>query len=179
VAQVAAEFGASWATMMAAVVEYGTPLVDDPTRLAGVRALGVDEAAFLVANGRHHTRFVTGMVDVTAARLLDLVPGRSGTVLSQWIAAQPEPWRQSVTVAALDPTRLRHRPADLAATRHPSAGRFSMSPGSVSPPSTTPAAACTRTRPATVAARTTRCTGSGGSCDAGTSICPILPGTGS
>ena len=31
---------------------------------------------------------VTGMVDVTAARLLDVVPGRSGTVLSQWIAAR-------------------------------------------------------------------------------------------
>jgi hypothetical protein len=45
------------------------------------------------------------MVDVTAARLLDVVPGRSGTVLSQWIAAQSEPWRQSVTVAALDPFR--------------------------------------------------------------------------
>jgi hypothetical protein len=30
VAQLAAEFGASWATVMAAVVEYGTPLVDDP-----------------------------------------------------------------------------------------------------------------------------------------------------
>src|SRR6476469_9707798 len=36
VAQVAADYGASWATVMAAVVEYGTPMVDDPTRLAGV-----------------------------------------------------------------------------------------------------------------------------------------------
>ena len=89
VAQVAAEFGVAWGTVMAAVVEYGTPLVDDPDRLAGVQALGVDETAFLAANGRHHTQFVTGMVDVTAARLLDVVPGRSGTVLSQWIAAQP------------------------------------------------------------------------------------------
>ena len=105
VAQVAAAFGVAWGTVMAAVVEYGTPLVDDPDRLAGVQALGVDETAFLAANGRHHTQFVTGMVDVTAARLLDVVPGRSGTVLSQWIAAQPAPWRRALTVAALDPFR--------------------------------------------------------------------------
>ena len=105
VAQVAAEFGVAWATVMAAVREYGTPLVDDPDRLAGVHALGVDETAFLAANGRHHTEFVTGMVDVTAARLLDVVQGRSGTVLAEWISGQPEPWRDGITVAALDPFR--------------------------------------------------------------------------
>ena len=105
VAQVAAEFGVAWGTVMAAVVEYGTPLVDDPARLAGVQALGVDETAFLAANGRHHTQFVTGMVDVTAARLLDVVPGRSGTVLSQWIAPNRSRGASSVTVAALDPFR--------------------------------------------------------------------------
>jgi transposase len=105
VAQVAAEFGVAWRTVMDAVRAFGQPLVDDPDRLAGVSTLGVDETAFLGANWRHHTQFVTGMVDVTAARLLDVVPGRSGTVLSQWIAAQPESWRQDVTVAALDPFR--------------------------------------------------------------------------
>ena len=68
VAQVAAGFGVAWATVMAAVVEYGTPLVDDPARLERVQALGVDETAFLAANGRHHTVFVTGMVDVIASR---------------------------------------------------------------------------------------------------------------
>jgi transposase len=81
VAQVAAAFGVAWATVMA-VREYGIPLVEDPDRLLGVRALGVDETAFLAANGRHHTQFVTGMVDVSAARLLDVVQGRSGTVLA-------------------------------------------------------------------------------------------------
>ena len=88
VAQVATEFAVAWATVMAAVVEYGAPLVDDPDRLAGVAALGVDETAFLAANGQHHTEFVTGMVDVTGSRLLDVVQGRSGTVLCQWINAQ-------------------------------------------------------------------------------------------
>jgi transposase len=105
VAQVAAEFGVAWATVMAAVVEYGIPLVDDPDRLDGVHALGVDETAFLAANGKHHTEFVTGMVDVTGSRLLDVVPGRSGAVLCQWISAQPQRWRDGITVAALDPFR--------------------------------------------------------------------------
>ena len=49
VAQVAAAFGVAWATVItAAVVEHEqTQLVDGPDRLAGVRALGVDETAFL------------------------------------------------------------------------------------------------------------------------------------
>jgi len=45
--------------------EYGTPLVDDPARLDGVRRLGVDETAFLAANALRSTRFVTGVVDLT------------------------------------------------------------------------------------------------------------------
>ena len=105
VAQVAAEFGVAWGTVMAAVVEYGTPLVDDPDRLEGVTAIGVDETAFLAANSKRHTQFVTGMVDVSAARLLDVVQGRSGTVLCQWIGGQPQPWRDGISVAALDPFR--------------------------------------------------------------------------
>src|SRR5689334_22439281 len=105
VAQVAKAFGVSWSTVMAAVRAYGTPLVDDPARLAGVAGLGVDETAFLRANGRHSTMYVTGMVDVRAARLLDVVPGRSGTILRQWVQEQPDEWRAGVTVAALDPFR--------------------------------------------------------------------------
>lgn len=46
VAAVAREFGLGWRTAMATVGEHGTPRVDDPTRLEGVEALGVDEAAF-------------------------------------------------------------------------------------------------------------------------------------
>jgi transposase len=76
VAQVASSFGVAWATAMAAVVEYGSPRVDDPQRLAGVSALGVDETAFLAAKAKHHTQFVTGMVDLTGSRLLDVIAGR-------------------------------------------------------------------------------------------------------
>ncbi len=96
--QVAREFGVGWGIVMAADVEYGTPLVADPDRL-GVDAVGVDETAFLAANAKHPTMFVTGVVDVRRPRLLDVVPGRSGTVLAQWIPARPVEWRQQVQVA--------------------------------------------------------------------------------
>ena len=105
VAQVAKALGVSWSTVMGAVRRYGTPLVDDPARLEGVNGLGVDETAFLRANARHSTTYVTGMVDVRAARLLDVTLGRSGPVLAQWVQAQPDTWRAGIEVAALDPFR--------------------------------------------------------------------------
>jgi transposase len=105
VAQVARDFGVSWDTAMAAVREYGTPLVEDPARLAGVRAAGVDETAFLAANARHSTEFVTGIVDLHRRRLLDVVPGRSGKALQDWASAQPQQWREGVQTAAFDPFR--------------------------------------------------------------------------
>jgi len=85
VAQVATAFGVAWATVMAAVREHGMPMVDDPARLAGVRAVGVDETAFLKANAHRHTTFVTGIVDIDSRRLLDIAAGRSGPVLAHWI----------------------------------------------------------------------------------------------
>jgi len=84
---------------------HGTPLVEDPARLAGVRAVGVDETAFLKANAHRHTTFVTGIVDIDSRRLLDIAAGRSGPVLAQWITAQTPAWRAGVTVASLDPFR--------------------------------------------------------------------------
>jgi len=105
VAQVARAFGVGWATVMTAVRDYGTPLVDDPARTDGVEALGVDETAFLAANAKHPTIYVTGMVDLHARRLLDVVPGRTSKALHDWVSAQPEDWRDGVAVAALDPYR--------------------------------------------------------------------------
>jgi hypothetical protein len=45
VAAIAREFGVGWRTAMGAVRERGTPLIEDPQRLAGAEALGVDETA--------------------------------------------------------------------------------------------------------------------------------------
>jgi len=110
VAAVAAEHGVGWGTIMRAVRDHGDPLIDDPIRFDGVAAIGVDETAFLAATSRHHTEFVTGIVDLTgrhdrAARLLDVVEGRSGKALSDWVSARGQSWRDGIDVAALDPFR--------------------------------------------------------------------------
>ncbi len=104
VAQVAGQLGVGWATVMAAVREHGYPLVDDPARLEHVSVLGVDETAFQGAGPRRSTTFVTGVVDLSGptARLLDVVPDRSGKALSQWVNQRSAAWRERVSVAALD-----------------------------------------------------------------------------
>src|SRR4030095_6549110 len=51
VAAVSRDLGVGWATIMRAVADHGTPLVEDPTRLDGVAALGLDETSFLKAWG--------------------------------------------------------------------------------------------------------------------------------
>jgi hypothetical protein len=61
VSQLADELGVCWWTIMNAVVEHGTPLVDDPDRIGAVRQLGVDETSFLAANRHHATIYATGL----------------------------------------------------------------------------------------------------------------------
>jgi hypothetical protein len=68
VAAVARDFGVGWATVMRAVAEHGSPLVDDATRLEGVTALGLDETSFLKATRVAPTRYVTGLVDLERGR---------------------------------------------------------------------------------------------------------------
>lgn len=109
-AAVARGFGIGWRTAMAAVGEHGTPRVDDPTRLAGVEAPGLDETAFQAASARRSTSFVTGIVDLThrwggSARLLDVVDDRSASALVSWINQRDPAWRSGIEVAALDPCR--------------------------------------------------------------------------
>jgi transposase len=110
VAAVATMLGVGWHTVMRAVRDQGQPLIDDPGRTAGVVAVGVDETAFLAASAGSHTQFVTGIVAMPGpgrkrAQLLDVVPGRTGSVVQQWISAQDLAWRQQVTTASLDPFR--------------------------------------------------------------------------
>jgi len=105
VAQVARDLGVGWSTVMTAVRDYGRPLVDDPDRIGVVDALGMDETSFLAANQFHHTLYVTGFVDLTRHRLVDVVPGRSATSVSDWLDGQPAPWLAGVAAVALDPHR--------------------------------------------------------------------------
>jgi transposase len=86
----------------------GTPIVEDPQRLADVDAIGVDETAYLRATGRHPTWFATGITDLTPGRptrLLDVAEGRSGTVLGGWLGARDPDWRARIYTASLDPFR--------------------------------------------------------------------------
>ena len=58
---------------------------------------------------RRGPRETTGIVDLTRrgdhppARLLDLVPGRSGTVHENWLAERGEDFCVGVRIATLDP----------------------------------------------------------------------------
>ena len=108
VTSVARTLGVGWWSVMRAVVEIGTPLVEDPGRLDGVSGLGVDEHAWQRANAVRHTQYATGVVGLRQgrpARLLEVVPGRSGRVYGDWLTARPQAWRDQIRVAALDPFR--------------------------------------------------------------------------
>jgi transposase len=105
VAAVARDLGVGWATIMRAVRDHGTPLVDDPMRLEGVAALGLDETSFLKATRLAPTRWVTGLVDLEGGRLLDLVADRTRAAVDGWLHARPRDWLAQVATVALDPWR--------------------------------------------------------------------------
>jgi transposase len=105
VAAAARRFGVGWAAAMNAVRRHGQPLVDDPARLEAVTAVGVDETTFLHAGPARRTQYVTGIIDLDRGRLLDVVPGRSGQVLTDWLYDQTAGWRAQITVAAIDAFR--------------------------------------------------------------------------
>ena len=129
VAAVARDFGIRWRTAMAAVVEHGTPRVDDLRRLDDVEAVGVDETAFAAAWATRSASFVTGIVDVTrrrggSARLLErdrrpqrLSAGELGEPARPWLASRDRAGRAGPL------PRLRQRAAHCAAQHHPSARR--------------------------------------------------------
>ena len=51
---------------------------------------------------------MTGIADLTAgrpARLLDVVPGRSGVVLAAWLHERDDDWKAQIATASLDPFR--------------------------------------------------------------------------
>jgi transposase len=85
VAAVARDLGVGWATVMRAVHEHGAPLVDDPGRLQGVAALGLDETNFLKATRVAPARWVTGLVDLERGRLLELVADRTRAAVAGWL----------------------------------------------------------------------------------------------
>lgn len=102
VSKVAEELGVCWSTVMNAVVEHGTPLVDDPARVGRVRHLGVDETSFLRTNRHHHTIYATGLVDLQRSRLIDMVQGNTAKDLRAWCAGADPAWLAGIKVVATD-----------------------------------------------------------------------------
>jgi transposase len=105
VAAVARDLGVGWATVMRAVRDHGSPLVDDAARLEGVAALGLDETTFLKATQLAPTRYVTGLVDLEGGRLLDVVADRTRAAVDDWLGDRPHDWLAQVGTVALDPWR--------------------------------------------------------------------------
>ena len=102
VSQLADELGVCWWTVMDAVVEHGTPLVDDPNRVGPVDKLGVDETSWLRANRSHSTLYATGLVDLDAHVLIDMVEGNSADDLRRWCAGREPSWLGGISTVATD-----------------------------------------------------------------------------
>jgi transposase len=102
VSTVAAEFGVCWWTIMNAVIEHGTPLVDDPQRIGRVRQLGIDETSFLAANRIHATVYATGLVDLERHVVIDMVHGNSAADLRRWTQGADPRWLAGIKVVATD-----------------------------------------------------------------------------
>ena len=102
VSKVAAELAVCWWTVMNAVIEHGTPLVDDPQRVGRVRQLGIDETSFLRATRDHPTVYATGLVDLRRHIMIDMVAGNRAQDLRRWTAGADPAWLAGIKVVATD-----------------------------------------------------------------------------
>ena len=109
IAGLARQLATTWNTVWSHIKPCLQAASDDPARFAGVRVLGVDEHVWHHQDRRRRgPRELTGIVDLTrgedhpTARLLDLVPGRSGTVYKNWLAERGEQFRSGIQIATLD-----------------------------------------------------------------------------
>ncbi|CCH79306.1 transposase [Nostocoides japonicum T1-X7] len=110
------QLGTSWSTVWTSIEPILAAAAADESRFEGVRILGVDEHVWHhvstkpIEDGGRGPKELTGMVDLTRdsrgnvqARLLDLVPGRSGETYKTWLHQRGEAFRSSVEIATLDP----------------------------------------------------------------------------
>ncbi|GAB6986108.1 ISL3 family transposase [Nocardioides pyridinolyticus] len=120
VAGLARHLGTAWRTVWHSIKPILETLAADESRFEGVQTLGVDEHVWHhvstqpVGDGGRGPKELTGMVDLTRhrddkgkmrvrARLLDLVPGRTGAAYAEWLKARNEEFRAQIAVATLDP----------------------------------------------------------------------------
>ena len=103
VAEVADELGCSWHPVNASVRRWGSALLEaDTERISAVVALGLDEH-LMWRRGRFRTKaWATGIVDVGAGQLLDIVPGRTAKAPAAWLLERPRSWFAGIRWAVLD-----------------------------------------------------------------------------
>lgn len=111
VSALAHQLGVSWRALWKGVEVEARRRIGRPERLTGIDALGVDEHVW-THTGFPGSGMVTGIIDHTRdehgnvhARLLDLVPGRSGKAYADWLKEQGNEFTQGIKVATLDPFR--------------------------------------------------------------------------
>ena len=110
------QLGTGWRTVWESIRPILAAAAADESRFEGVTILGVDEHVWHhvstkpVERGGRGPKELTGMVDLTRdsegrvrARLLDLVPGRSGETYKTWLTERGEAFRTGVQIATLDP----------------------------------------------------------------------------
>jgi hypothetical protein len=135
----------------------------------GYPGFGVDETAFLAATPSSGTVFATGIVALNGqARLLDVVQGRSGTALCDWVSGRDQEWRDRIAVAALDPFAATRPRYARACRRRSWYSMRSMWSASAWMPSTKSAAVSSKRLSPPRARRRPRCSASAGCCAAGT-----------
>ena len=100
IAGLARQLGTTWRTVWRAIEPLLQAMADDRRRFDGVATLGVDEHIWHHVDERTRgPKALTGIVDLTRqsgrtrARLLDLVPGRSGKAYADWLAARGDAFR--------------------------------------------------------------------------------------
>lgn len=111
VSALAHQLGVSWHTAWDAIKAEAARRIAAAGRLTGLNALGVDEHVWS-HTGPPGSGMVTGIVDhtrdsqgVVHARLLDLVPGRSGKAYVGWLKDRGAGFTAGIKTAALDPFR--------------------------------------------------------------------------
>ncbi len=65
-------------------------------------SLGVDETSFLRANRTHATIYATGLVDLKAKVVIDMVKGNTAADLRRWTTNTHPAWLKAITVVATD-----------------------------------------------------------------------------
>ena len=161
IAGLARQLETTWNTVWSHIKPCLQAASDDPARFAGVRVLGVDEHVWHHQDRRRRgPRELTGIVDLTrgkdhpTARLLDLMPGRSGTVYKNWLEERGEDFRAGVRIATLDPFQGQHERHRLACSKtQPACSMPFISSNSPVMPLMRCAAGTGKTRPDTAAHR--------------------------